>query len=175
VGLGYSHFRNVGWVSTLDTFSFFVLFYFLPPLFLLLPPPLLTFLITVTSYPPFFDDHPFHIYEKILEGRIVFPTHFTPAARDLVRKLLTADRTRRLGNLRGGAEDVKKHPWFAGVDWERVYRREIIAPIVPEIAGPGDSSNFEKYPDEDECPAPMGAAPLIAPVGDPYRHLFDSF
>lgn len=128
----------------------------------------------LAGYPPFFDDHPFHIYEKILEGRIVFPTHFTPAARDLVRKLLTADRTRRLGNLRGGAEDVKNHPWFAGVDWGKVYRREIVAPIVPEVAGPGDSSNFEKYPDDMEI-GPMGAGPSAPVLGDPYRHLFENF
>ena len=42
-------------------------------------------------------------------GKLEFPRHFEPHARDLVRKLLTADRTKRIGNLKNGAEDIKKH------------------------------------------------------------------
>eukprot|EP01102_Stenamoeba_stenopodia_P013350 TRINITY_DN431_c0_g1_i3.p1 TRINITY_DN431_c0_g1~~TRINITY_DN431_c0_g1_i3.p1 ORF type:complete len:357 (+),score=50.17 TRINITY_DN431_c0_g1_i3:182-1252(+) len=121
----------------------------------------------LAGYPPFFDDHPFHIYEKILEGRIVFPSHLTPAARDLIRKLLTADRTRRLGNLRGGAADVKGHPWFAGIDWDKLYRKEITPPFIPPVCGPADTSNFEKYPDEDDA--------SNQPGGDPYAHFFADF
>ena len=31
---------------------------------------------------------------------------------DLVKKLLTADRTKRFGCLKDGAEDIKRHKWF---------------------------------------------------------------
>lgn len=62
------------------------------------------------SFPPFFADTPFGIYEKILAGRIDFPRFFDPNAADLVKRLLTRDRTRRLGNLKDGAEDIKSHP-----------------------------------------------------------------
>ncbi|RYG54555.1 hypothetical protein EON66_06970 [archaeon] len=48
---------------------------------------------------PFFDETPFGIYQKILSGKIEFPKHFTVEAKDLIRKLLTADRTKRLGTL----------------------------------------------------------------------------
>ncbi|KAF8948556.1 hypothetical protein BGZ52_006786, partial [Haplosporangium bisporale] len=54
----------------------------------------------LAGYPPFFDDNPFGIYEKILAGRIYFPSHIDSAAKDLIKKLLTADRTKRLGNLK---------------------------------------------------------------------------
>lgn len=54
----------------------------------------------LAGYPPFFDDNPFGIYEKILAGRIYFPPHIDPTAKDLIKKLLTADRTKRLGNLK---------------------------------------------------------------------------
>ena len=53
-----------------------------------------------SRYPPFFDDNPFGIYEKILAGKIQFPSHFDANAKDLVKRLLTADRTKRLGNLK---------------------------------------------------------------------------
>jgi len=54
----------------------------------------------LSGYPPFFDDTPFGIYEKILAGRIEFPKYFDAAAIDLISQLLTRDRTRRLGNLK---------------------------------------------------------------------------
>ena len=94
----------------------------------------------LAGYPPFFDDHPLGIYEKILRNEIAFPAHIDPYAKDLIRGLLTADRSKRLGNLRGGAKDVMSHSWFAGVDWASLERKEIGAPIVPRVASMGKSS-----------------------------------
>ena len=75
----------------------------------------------LAGYPPFYDEgnNPMKVYEKILEGKLEFPRSFNgdANARDLVRRLLHLDRTRRLGNLAGGADDIKRHPWFASIDW----------------------------------------------------------
>ena len=92
----------------------------------------------LAGYPPFFDDHPLGIYEKILRNEVAFPAHIDPYAKDLIRGLLTADRSKRLGNLRGGAKDVMTHAWFAGVDWGSLERKEIGAPIVPRVASMGE-------------------------------------
>nr|AFD36235.1 protein kinase C6 [Acanthamoeba castellanii] len=92
----------------------------------------------LAGYPPFFDDNPFGVYEKILAGRIHFPSHFDPDAKDLVRKLLAADRTQRLGNLKGGAEDVKNHPYFQSIDWQQLLEAKMRAPIVVRSKGEGD-------------------------------------
>jgi serine/threonine protein kinase len=42
----------------------------------------------LAGYPPFYDENPFGIYEKILLGRLSFPSHFDSASRDLIKKLL---------------------------------------------------------------------------------------
>ncbi|ORY28135.1 kinase-like domain-containing protein [Naematelia encephala] len=129
----------------------------------------------LAGYPPFFDDHPLGIYEKILRGDIAFPGHIDPYAKDLIRGLLTADRTKRLGNLRGGAKDVMSHPWFAGVDWGSLERKEISAPIVPRVANMGDSQNFQRYPP----PRPHELSGIFGqaynPETDPYEHMFRDF
>ena len=52
------------------------------------------------------------LYQNILAGRIEFPRHVSKTARDLISKLLQADLSRRLGNLRGGSADIRKHPFF---------------------------------------------------------------
>ncbi|KAF7405395.1 hypothetical protein HZH66_004301 [Vespula vulgaris] len=80
----------------------------------------------LAGFPPFFDDNPFGIYEKIL-----------------------SDRTKRLGNMRQGAEDVKRHRWFKLVEWPLVPQRALTPPIRPRVKAPGDPSCFDDYPETD--------------------------
>ncbi|KAF2074596.1 hypothetical protein CYY_004103 [Polysphondylium violaceum] len=124
----------------------------------------------LAGYPPFYDDDTFAIYNKILAGRITFPLGFDSDAKDLIKRLLTADRTRRLGALKDGAMDVKNHRWFADINWESLYNRTIPGPFIPNIQHQGDSSNFELYEEEEmieESPPPGFV--------DPYAHLFKDF
>ncbi|KAM9967570.1 hypothetical protein ACTFIW_001654 [Dictyostelium discoideum] len=124
----------------------------------------------LAGYPPFYDDDTFAIYNKILAGRITFPLGFDVDAKDLIKRLLTADRTRRLGALRDGALDVKNHRWFSDINWERLYQRRDNGPFIPKIQHQGDSSNFEMY-DEEE----MVEEPPSSNYVDPYAHLFKDF
>lgn len=140
----------------------------------------------LAGYPPFFDDNPLGIYEKILNGKFAFPPHIDFVAKDLIKRLLMADLSKRLGNLREGAQGVKDHRWFEGVDWAMVERKEIRAPIIPVTSTPGDTSNFERYPDSplEDLPGPLRAAQAkqynIAEAAiergtDPYGYLFPAF
>jgi hypothetical protein len=74
---------------------------------------------------------------KIIANKVAFPSHVDPYAKDLIRRLLTADRSKRLGNLRGGAKDVMAHRWFTGVDWNILESKKIGAPIIPHVANRG--------------------------------------
>jgi len=104
----------------------------------------------LAGYPPFYDEDPLGIYQKILEGKIKFPWHFDRHSKDLIKKLLTADLTKRLGNLKAGPEDVKKHKWFSSLDWNALLAKGIPAPITPVTSDESDTSNFEEYPDSEE-------------------------
>jgi len=106
----------------------------------------------LAGYPPFYDENPFGIYQLILAGKIEFPRFVETHARDLVRKLLTADRAKRLGNLRGGGDDVRKHKWYRGLDFSALFNRELKAPFVPETKGDDDTGQFEAYPDSEDGP-----------------------
>lgn len=88
----------------------------------------------LAGYPPFYDADTGETYRKIVDGTFTVPAHFSAAARDLVTRLLTADLSRRLGCVAGGAADVWAHPWFRGVDWGGVAARRGEAPIVPRKA-----------------------------------------
>lgn len=91
------------------------------------------------------------IYENILRGKVKYPAYINPDAQDLLERLITPDLTKRLGNLYGGSQDVKIHPWFAEVTWDRLARKDIDAPYTPPVkAGAGDTSQFDRYPEETE-------------------------
>jgi protein kinase A len=104
------------------------------------------------GYTPFWDSgSPMKIYENILRGRVKYPAYINPDAQNLLERLITADLTKRLGNLYGGPQDVKNHPWFAEVTWDRLARKDIDAPYSPPVkAGQGDASQFDRYPEETE-------------------------
>lgn len=121
----------------------------------------------VDRFPPFFDDNPFGIYQKILACKIDFPKHLDFTSKDLIKKLLVVDRTRRLGSMKNGVEDIKRHRWFRGVDWESVPQRKLKPPIVPKLSGDGDTSNFETYPESDWDKTP--------PVSDKELETFKNF
>ncbi|KAG7236066.1 hypothetical protein INR49_001345 [Caranx melampygus] len=103
----------------------------------------------LAGYPPFFDDNPFGIYQKILAGKLEFPRHLDFYVKDLIKKFLVIDRARRLGNMKNGADDVKKHRWFKTIDWDAVPLRKLKPPIVPKVSHEGDTSNFDVYPEDD--------------------------
>lgn len=70
------------------------------------------------------------------------------SAQDLIRQLLCRQEE-RLG--RGGLDDFRKHPFFEGVDWERLATST--APYIPELRGPMDTSNFDV--DDDTLNRPV--------------------
>uniref|UniRef100_A0A1B6HWE6 Protein kinase domain-containing protein n=4 Tax=Homalodisca liturata TaxID=320908 RepID=A0A1B6HWE6_9HEMI len=121
----------------------------------------------LAGYPPFFDDNPFGIYEKILAGKIEWPRNLDPVAKDLIKKLLVGDRTKRLGNMKNGADDIKRHRWFKNVNWQDVYQRRLKPPIVPRVTYEGDTRNFDDYPEIDWKSAPS--------AGEPELKLFEDF
>mmetsp|Transcript_3044 Transcript_3044/g.10700 ORF Transcript_3044/g.10700 Transcript_3044/m.10700 type:complete len:353 (+) Transcript_3044:73-1131(+) len=107
----------------------------------------------LAGYPPFYDENPFGIYQKILAGKVESPRHFDMHAKDLIKKLLSADRTKRIGNLKNGADDIKKHKWFKGFDWQALLNYSFDSPIVPQVNSPGDTHNFDKYPESVDDPS----------------------
>lgn len=78
----------------------------------------------VVGYPPFIDQSKDAIKANILEGTVIFPKGVGNAPfRDLVTKLLAKNPEHRLGFSQGGHE-IKMHPFFLGVDFDEVLRKQ---------------------------------------------------
>ncbi|KAI0172528.1 Pkinase-domain-containing protein [Hypoxylon sp. FL1284] len=105
----------------------------------------------LTGYPPFWHQNPIEIYKQIIEKPVVFPADppISPNAQNIIRSFCTVDRSRRLGNLIGGTEQVKSHPFFEGIDWDALYNRQLRPPIQPNVRFLGDAQCFDIYPEDD--------------------------
>ena len=94
------------------------------------------------GWPPFCSETPQETYRKIMnfEQTLQFPDdiHISYEAEDLIRRLLThADQ--RLGR-HGGADEIKAHPFFRGVDWNTI--RQVEAPYIPKLSSITDTRFF---------------------------------
>ena len=119
------------------------------------------------GYPPFEGSDAMDLYKKIVQNDVKYPKKVGPQALDLIRKLLHPSQTERLGSMKNGADDVKKHPFFRKLAWQSLLAKKIEAPFKPTIKSALDTSNFEHFDDPDEGVAQTAAK---RPKG-----LFDEF
>jgi len=112
----------------------------------------------ICGQPPFCDEDPMGIYQKILAGKVYFPKYFDKNAKALVKKLLTADLSKRFGNLKDGPADVLKHAWFASLNFSELEEYKVPAPYKPKMANDSDFSNYEDIPDSNDTPPEVLAA-----------------
>lgn len=106
---------------------------------------------------PFADENQNKTFERACQADLNFPDGIEeqyPLGVDLIRKLIVVDPVARLGAQRRGVQDVLDHEWFATIDKEAFFKRELPAPHIPEVSDPEDRSNFElgdeEYDSEDE-------------------------
>ncbi|KAK1745201.1 serine/threonine-protein kinase [Skeletonema marinoi] len=102
----------------------------------------------IAGEPPFIaeDDDPIRIYQQVLSGTIRFTRSFDKTAKQLTKKLLTADLTRRLGCLKSGSADIRSSRFFDNMDFDALLAKQLPAPIIPCIKDSTDTSNFDSYP-----------------------------
>uniref|UniRef100_A0A803Y8E9 cGMP-dependent protein kinase n=1 Tax=Meleagris gallopavo TaxID=9103 RepID=A0A803Y8E9_MELGA len=109
---------------------------------------------TPSSYSIYFLFKKMTTYNLILKGieKLDFPRTITRRPEDLIRRLCRQNPTERLGNLRNGINDIKKHRWLNGFNWDGLKLRKLASPLKRELSGPTDYSYFDSYPPEEGMP-----------------------
>ncbi|KAG2625062.1 serine/threonine-protein kinase 38-like isoform X1 [Panicum virgatum] len=110
----------------------------------------------LVGYPPFYSDDPITTCRKIVHWRsyLKFPDSpkLSLEAKDLICRLL-CDVDHRIGSA--GADQIKAHPWFQGVQWDKLYEME--AAFKPQVNDELDTQNFMKFEESDPAPARPGS------------------
>ena len=79
------------------------------------------------------------MYFLIKESNVNFPDpvkhgiDVSPNARDLIKKLLEKNKKKRLGAQRD-VQEILEHPFFAGLDIDKLMKKQLVPPYMPEIS-----------------------------------------
>ena len=90
--------------------------------------------------PPFNDDTPELIFQRILIRDIQWESVIPLAARDLIDKLLAVNPVERLGH--NGSSEVRNHPFFASINWTTIRTESREDTFVPKPVDEYDTGYF---------------------------------
>mmetsp|Transcript_28161 Transcript_28161/g.84228 ORF Transcript_28161/g.84228 Transcript_28161/m.84228 type:complete len:762 (+) Transcript_28161:61-2346(+) len=90
---------------------------------------------------PFHSDNRKTTMTMILRARLAMPRQLSATAQSLLRKLFKRVPSARLGAK--GADEIKAHVFFDGINWDKLYRKEVDPPFKPPLSGEFDVQNFD--------------------------------
>ncbi|KAJ3127589.1 hypothetical protein HK098_006118 [Nowakowskiella sp. JEL0407] len=126
-----------------------------------------------TGLPPFYSENTNLMYKKILHNPLIFPPGFSEKAQGLVRGLLDRDPVKRMGSGPEDADQIKKHSFFATVDWEKLMKKQVKPPFKPKVESETDVSNFDPIFTDA---MPMDSLPnQSAPLSETIQQNFKGF
>ncbi|XP_008123018.2 ribosomal protein S6 kinase alpha-2 isoform X1 [Anolis carolinensis] len=79
----------------------------------------------------------------ILKAKLGMPQFLSTEAQSLLRALFKRNPSNRLGAGLDGVEEIKRHPFFSTIDWNKLYRKEIKPPFKPAVGRPEDTFHFD--------------------------------
>lgn len=120
----------------------------------------------LTGSSPFRANNDMKIREKIVKAKLVLPYFLSPDAKDLITRLLRKEPKKRLGAcMPKDMQTIKSHRFFRKIQWAKLERRELEAPIQPVITDPELAENFSSE-FTDLAVSPVLPAPLSGSKGE---------
>ncbi|KAJ1722891.1 Serine/threonine-protein kinase Sgk2, partial [Coemansia biformis] len=148
----------------------------------------------LTGLPPFYDQDNNIMYRRILHEPLQFPAALPPPlrgngtyndnssagisnsigrlAQDFITRILERDPEKRLGHGMFGTENVKRHVFFHGIEWDKIYRQEYAPPFVPKVSSIFDLSNIDPEFRNEPIPESIlseGQVDILAEVAEAER------
>uniref|UniRef100_A0A8C1R086 protein kinase C n=1 Tax=Cyprinus carpio TaxID=7962 RepID=A0A8C1R086_CYPCA len=87
---------------------------------------------------PFPGDDEEEVFDSIVNDEVRYPRFLSPES------LLQKNPEKRLGAGEQDANEVKKHRFFQGIDWEALLAKRVKPPFLPSVKAPADVSNFDE-------------------------------
>lgn len=87
------------------------------------------------------------MFEMIVNDQVQFnfpKKNFSAESKNIIQQLMAKDPRKRLGSGRDGVQDIKQHPFFAGIDWYAVENKEIEVPFKPQLQSDVDTKYVDK-------------------------------
>ena len=111
----------------------------------------------VVGFPPFFSENPSDTCKKIVKWKEHFSipsdANLSPEAENFILRMVSPPET-RLGIH--GVEEIKKHPFFKGIDWNNI--RKMKAPFIPELKNDYDTHYFDTFQEQEPFYPPISSS-----------------
>ena len=108
----------------------------------------------VVGFPPFFSENPSDTCKKIVKWREHFSipedANLSPEAESFILRMVSQPES-RLGVH--GVEEIKKHPFFKGIDWNNI--RNMKAPFIPQLKNDYDTHYFDTFQEQEPFYPPI--------------------
>lgn len=104
----------------------------------------------VCGKPPYFSKTFAQLSWNILNAKLAFPPGLSLNTKKFIKRLVTRDPSQRLG-AKKGAEEIKRHDFFIGIDWDQIARGEC-PPFDPHEIDAYKTKNYRQSI-IDEAPA----------------------
>ena len=83
----------------------------------------------LVGLPPYFSNNQEQIFKNIDNAELIIPNFISKKGQNLIRSLLIKNPLERLGS-KNDVEDIKNHPYFDDIDWNKIYNREYMPPPI---------------------------------------------
>lgn len=105
---------------------------------------------------------------QILKTKLGMPENLSGEAQSLLRALFKRNPQNRLGAGANGIEDVKRHEFFATIDWDALMEKKVRPPFIPSVSRADDTFYFDSdYTNRDPHDSP--SIPVSASAHEIFR------
>eukprot|EP01088_Endostelium_zonatum_P011985 TRINITY_DN26150_c0_g1_i1.p1 TRINITY_DN26150_c0_g1~~TRINITY_DN26150_c0_g1_i1.p1 ORF type:complete len:490 (+),score=122.94 TRINITY_DN26150_c0_g1_i1:115-1584(+) len=108
----------------------------------------------LSGLPPFYSEEVQNMYYNIINTQLVMPKGTNEVTQSLLAGFLEKNPADRLSD----PDKIKAHPFFKGIDWDRLSRKECAPPFKPDVKSEDDISQIAPEFIQDSIEEP--AAPV---------------
>jgi len=94
----------------------------------------------LVGLPPFYSEDVQQMYTRIMTADLEIPDSVSAPAADILIKLLERSVDRRLQE----PAEIKVHPFFSSINWERLLEKRVPPPWLPEVRSADDVGNIDE-------------------------------